>query len=111
VIKAASGGLLRRRVQTLVIFVLLTASTAAAVLGLTLLTNANELFLHAVAAQRGADVAGFVDSARATDAQLAASTRLAGVTRAGPYPEVTVTAQAANAGRRSSQGGALSCRG
>jgi putative ABC transport system permease protein len=112
VIKAASGGLLRRRVQTLVIFVLLTASTAAAVLGLTLLTNANELFLHAVAAQRGADVAAFVDSARATDAQLAASTRLAGVTTAaGPYPEATVTAQAANAGRRSSQGGPLSVPG
>ena len=38
------GGISRRLVQTMVVFVVLAASTAAALLGLTLLTSANEVF-------------------------------------------------------------------
>jgi putative ABC transport system permease protein len=92
VLRAASGGITRRLVQTTVVFVVLAASTAAALLGVTLLTNANELFYHAVAAQHGADLAVTIDAARVSPAQLAATRRAAGVTQAaGPYPETTVT--------------------
>ena len=92
VLRAASGGVTRRLVQTAVVFVVLGASTAAALLGLTLVTNANELFYNAVAAQRGAHLAVTIDSARVTAAQLAATRRVAGVTQAaGPYPEATIT--------------------
>jgi putative ABC transport system permease protein len=95
VLRAASGGISRRLVQTVVVFLVLAASTAAAVLGVTLLTSANELFYHAVAAQHGADLAVTIDSARASPAQLAATRRAAGVTQAaGPYPEATVTLSA-----------------
>ena len=75
VLRAASGGLIRRRVQTIVVFVVLVASSAAGILGLTLLTHANELFMNAVSNQRGADAAVFVNSVRVTDAQLAATRR------------------------------------
>jgi putative ABC transport system permease protein len=95
VLRAASGGLIRRRVQTLVVFVVLVAASAAGILGLTLLTHANELFLNAVAEQRGADAAVFVNSGRVTDAQLAATGRLREVTRAaGPYPAAVISVEA-----------------
>ena len=95
VLRAASGGLIRRRVQTIVVFVVLVASSAAGILGLTLLTHANELFMNAVSNQRGADAAVFVNSVRVTDAQLAATRRLKEVTKAaGPYPEATISAEA-----------------
>jgi len=63
-LRAASGGLIGRRVQTLVVFVVLVASSAAGILGLTLLTHANELFLNTVSDQRVADAAVFVNSGR-----------------------------------------------
>jgi len=92
VLRAASSGWTRRLVQTAVILVVLTASGAAALLGLTLLTSANEYFYSGFADQHGAELAVTVDAARVTPAQLAATRRLAGVTQAaGPYPEVTVT--------------------
>ena len=77
VLRAASGGIPRRLVQTTVVFVVLAGSTAAALLGVTLLTSANELFYSAVAARHGADLAVTIDAARVTTAQLAA-TRPAG---------------------------------
>ena len=100
VLRAASGGITRRLVPTVVVFVVLAASTAAALLGVTLLTNANELFYNAVAAQHGADLAVTIDAARVSTAQLAATRRAAGVTQtAGPYPETSVSlAAAARAG-------------
>jgi putative ABC transport system permease protein len=96
VLRAASGGVSRRLVQTVVIFVLLVAATAAALLGLTLLTNSNELFYNAFTARQGADVSVSIDSAKVTAAQLAATSHVPGVTKAaGPYPEATITLGAA----------------
>jgi putative ABC transport system permease protein len=106
-LRAAAGGVSRHLVQTMVVFLALAASTAAAVLGVTLLTSANELFDHAVAAQHGADLAVTIDTAQVSTAQLAAARHAAGVTRAaGPYPEATVTLSAGPAA-----GGGLSFPG
>lgn len=96
VLRAASGGLTRRLVQTVVIFIVLAAATAEATLGLSLLTNANEAFQNAFTAHRGADIAISVDTARASSAQLAATRHVPGVTEmAGPYYELTITVQGA----------------
>jgi putative ABC transport system permease protein len=92
VLRAASGGVTRRLVQTVVIFLLLVAATAAALLGLTLLTSANEAFQNGFAAHHGADVSVTIESARATGTQLAATGHVPGVTKAaGPYPVATIT--------------------
>ena len=92
-------------VPTVVVFVVLAASTAAALLGVTLLTSANELFYNAVAAQHGADLAVTIDAARVSTAQLAATRRAAGVTQtAGPYPETSVSLAAGGAGGMSIPG-------
>src|SRR5580658_701641 len=90
-IRAARGGLSGRRVQAIVIGLVALASTAASTLALGLLVASNAPFDHAFAAQRGADVTA---TARASAAQLAATTHLPGVTAAaGPFPDTTVTAQ------------------
>jgi putative ABC transport system permease protein len=89
--KAASGGLTRRPVQTAVIFLVLAAGTAAALLGVTLATSSNELFLTAFTRQHGAQLAVTIDSAKVTGAQLARTRQLPGVTQAaGPYPETFI---------------------
>jgi putative ABC transport system permease protein len=91
VLKAASGGVTRRRVQTVVIFLVLTAGAAAALLGLTLATNANAQFLGALTRQHGAHLAVTINSAKVTPAQLARTRHPPGVTQAaGPYPETAV---------------------
>jgi putative ABC transport system permease protein len=90
IITAASGWVTRRRTQTVVIFLVVLVSTTAATLGLALLVSANGPFQHAFAAQHGADVAMVVDSARASDSQVAATDRAPGVTQlSGPFPETT----------------------
>ncbi len=91
----ARGGLARRRVQTLVIGLVLLVSTGASVLALALVADSTTPFDHAFAAQHGAHVVATVDPARATGAELAATTRLPEVTAAaGPFAEVTVNAKA-----------------
>ena len=91
VLKAASGGLTRRPVQTVVIFLVLAAGAAAAMLGLTLATNSNELFLTAFTRSHGAQLAVTVNSAKVSSAQLDGTRHLPGVTQAvGPYPETFV---------------------
>jgi putative ABC transport system permease protein len=91
VLRAAEGGVIRRRVQAAVVFLVLTAGTAAAVLGLSLATSANAQFLGAFARQHGAHLAVTVDSAKVTNAQLAATSHVRGVTQAaGPYPETAI---------------------
>ena len=95
VLKAARGGLTRRRVQTIVIGLVLLISTGASVLALAIVVDSNAPFDHAFAAQHGADVVATVDPAKATTAQLAATRRLPEVTAAaGPFAEATVTATA-----------------
>jgi putative ABC transport system permease protein len=91
VLRAMRGGLARRRVQAVVIAVVLLVSTGASVLGLALAIDSNAPFDHAFAAQRGADVTATIDYPAATPAELAATRRLPQVTAAaGPFPEVTV---------------------
>jgi putative ABC transport system permease protein len=94
-----SGGLTRRKVQTVVIFTVLLVSTASATLGLGLLLDSNGPFQHAFAAQRGAEVAASIDSAKATAGQLAATGRLPEVTAAaGPFAEATITPRVSTQG-------------
>ena len=92
VLRAASGGVTRHRAQTFVIFMVLAVSTASATLGLALLAAASGPFNHAFTAQRGADAAVAVSTARTTTEQLASTRRAAGVTAAyGPFSATTVT--------------------
>jgi putative ABC transport system permease protein len=89
-VRAARGGLSGRRVQTMVIGLVLLISTAASTLALGLLVDSNAPFDHAFAAQHGSEVTA---TAQATTAQLAATAHLPGVTAAaGPFPEATVAA-------------------
>jgi putative ABC transport system permease protein len=91
--RAASGRGMSRRVQIVVIFLVLLASTAAATVGVALLAvDSGGPFQRSFAAQHGADVVAGMDSARATTAQLAATSRVPAVTRAaGPFPEASMT--------------------
>jgi putative ABC transport system permease protein len=94
VVRTAAGGLLRHKVQAVVIGMVLLVSTASATLGLTLLAANSGPFNHAFAAQHGADLAVTVNAARASAAQLAATRGLPGVTAAaGPFAEAIVQTQ------------------
>src|ERR1700683_1186894 len=91
-VRAARSGLSGRRVQAMVIGLVLLVSTAASTLALGLLVDSNAPFDHAFAAQHGSEVTATV---QASTAQLAAPTHLPGVTAAaGPFPETTITATA-----------------
>jgi putative ABC transport system permease protein len=104
VLRAARGGLGGRRLQAVIICLVVLAATAAATLALGMLADAHSPFDHAFAVQRGADDTVTVDASLATGARLAATTRLAGVTAAaGPFAETTVTAQLAVPGLSGSQ--------
>jgi putative ABC transport system permease protein len=94
VARAVRGGIgRRRRVQTIVIAVVLVVSTASSVLGLALVVDSHATFDHAFAAQHGAHLVATIDASRATPAQLAATARLPQVTAAaGPFAEADVTA-------------------
>ena len=90
-VRTASGGMRRHKVAAIVIAVVLFVATASATLGLALLAATNGPFTHAFAAQRGADVTVTANAARASDAELAATGHLGGVTGfAGPFAETTV---------------------
>ena len=98
-VRAARGGLAGRRVQAVVIGLVVLAATAASTLALGLLVDSSAPFDHAFTAQHGAQVAAQVDTSKASAARLAATTRLPGVTAAsGPFPETTVTAQISTPG-------------
>ena len=91
VARAVAGGLARRRVQTVVIGLVVLISTAAAVLATALLAESSAPFDHAFAARHGAHVTAAINPARASPAQLAATTRLPQVTAAaGPFAETTI---------------------
>jgi hypothetical protein len=55
VVRTASGGMLRHKVQAVVIVAVLFIATASATLGLALLNANNSPFTRAFAAQHGAD--------------------------------------------------------
>jgi putative ABC transport system permease protein len=88
---AVRGEISRRRVQTVVIGLVLLVTTAASVLALALVTDSNAPFDQAFAAQRGAEATMTFD-ARASRVQLAATAGLPGVTAAaGPFAEVATS--------------------
>jgi len=90
-VRTASGGLLRHKVQAVVIVAVLFIATASATLGLALLSASNSPFTKAFAAQRGADATVTASTGRASAARLAATSRVAGVTAlAGPFDAVTI---------------------
>jgi len=94
VVRTASGGILRHKVQAVVIAAVLLVATASATLGLALLAASDGPFTHAFAAQRGADVTFTVNAAHATGAELAATRHVSGVSAAaGPFAAATVTSQ------------------
>lgn len=96
IIRAARGGLAGRRLQAVVIGLVVLACTAASVLALGMLADTQSPFDRGFAAQRGADVTADMSTAAVSSAQLAATAHAAGVTAAaGPYPEVSVTADIA----------------
>jgi len=91
VVRTASGGVFRHKVQAVVIMAVLCISTASATLGLGLLNASNSPFNRAFAQQLGADAKVAANPAKATAAQLAATGHLAGVTAlAGPFAATTV---------------------
>jgi putative ABC transport system permease protein len=99
VFRAARGGLGGRRLQAVIIGVVVLASTAASTLALGMLADAHSPFDHAFAAQHGADVTVTVDTSLATRARLASAAMVAGVTAvAGPYAVNTVTANVTTPG-------------
>jgi putative ABC transport system permease protein len=96
VYQAARGGLGGRRLQAVVIGLVVLACTAASTLALGMLINARVPFDHAFTAQHGADVTASVNTSAASAAELAATTRLPGVTgAAGPFPQTSVTVNVA----------------
>jgi putative ABC transport system permease protein len=91
VVRTASGGILRHKVQAFVIVAVLFIATASATLGLALLNAGTSPFAKAFAAQRGAEVTVTVNPARASAAQLAATAHATGVTAmAGPFDTTSI---------------------
>jgi putative ABC transport system permease protein len=91
---AAWAGIAGRKLQAVIVGVVVLAATATSVVALGLLANANGPFDRAFARQNGADITASVDPSAATAAQIAATDLLPGVTAAaGPYRTVLVTAQ------------------
>jgi putative ABC transport system permease protein len=90
VVRAARSGLSGRRVQAMVIGLVLLITTAASTLAVGLLVDSNAPFDHAFAAKHGSEV---TVTAQASTARLGATSHLPGVTAAaGPFPETTITA-------------------
>ena len=91
VVRTASGGILRHKVQAVVIVAVLFIATASATLGLALLNANNSPFTRAFAAQQGADLTVTANPGLATVTELAATAHVAGVTAmAGPFDETTI---------------------
>jgi putative ABC transport system permease protein len=94
VVRAARGGLGGRRLQAVIIGLVVLTATAASTLALGMLADAHGPFDHAFASQHGADVAVTVDTTVASQADLGNATTVKGVTAvAGPFAAESVTAQ------------------
>jgi putative ABC transport system permease protein len=90
-VRTATGGAGRHKVQAVVLVIVLAVATASALLGMALLNGNDAPFDRSFAAQNGASVTLTVKSARASEAQLAATSHAAGVTAAaGPFGQATV---------------------
>jgi putative ABC transport system permease protein len=94
VFRAARGGLGGRRLQAIIIGLVVLVSTAASTLALGMLADAHSPFDHAFAQQHGADLAVSIDTQVADAAQIASATHVKGVTAvAGPFAVDSVSAQ------------------
>ncbi|MFJ5310266.1 FtsX-like permease family protein [Streptomyces sp. NPDC088350] len=94
VLRAALSGLRGRRLQALIIGVVMLSATATSTVALGLLANAHGAFDGAFAKQNGAHVTVTVNTSVADTSQLAATSRLSGVKAAsGPLGEVQVNAR------------------
>ncbi len=94
IIRAARGGLGGRRLQAVVIGLVVLACTAASVLAVGMLVDSQSPFDRGFAAQHGADVTADMSLSAASSAQLTATSHVSGVTAvAGPFPETTVGAE------------------
>jgi putative ABC transport system permease protein len=87
VVRAARGGLAGRRVQAMVIGLVVLVSTAASTLALGMLVDSNAPFDHAFAAQQGAQVMATVTPSD----RLATATPAEMTARAGPFGETTAS--------------------
>ena len=93
-VRTATGGMLRHKVQMVVLGMVLLVSTASATLGLALLAATSGPFQHAFNAQDGAHLIVTVNPARTGAGRLAATRSLPGVSAmAGPFGEATVQTQ------------------
>jgi putative ABC transport system permease protein len=91
VMRAVRGGIARRRVQTIVIALVVTISTTSTVVALALVVNSAAPFDRAFASQRGADIAAAINPSVSAE-RLAKTAHVTGVTAAaGPFPETTVS--------------------
>jgi putative ABC transport system permease protein len=94
VFRAARGGLGGRKLQAVIIGLVVLVATAASTLALGMLADAHSPFDHAFATQNGADIAVTVDTSVASAAQITAATKVKGVTAvAGPFASENVDAQ------------------
>ena len=94
VFRAARGGLGGRKLQAVIIGLVVLVATAASTLALGMLADAHSPFDHAFASQKGADVAVTVDTSVASPAQITAATKVKGTTAvAGPFASRNVDAQ------------------
>jgi putative ABC transport system permease protein len=94
VFRAARGGLGGRKLQAVIIGLVVLVATAASTLALGMLADAHSPFDHAFASQNGADVAVTVDTSVASAAQIMAAAKVKGVTAvAGPFAADNVDAQ------------------
>ncbi|MFD6043203.1 hypothetical protein ACFWG7_18060 [Streptomyces koyangensis] len=82
---ASRAAVRRRRLQTVVIGLVVTATTATLLLGLALLHAASAPFDRAFAGQRGAHAVASFDLDRVGTGELAAAGRTSGAQTAGPF--------------------------
>ncbi|GAA1796438.1 hypothetical protein GCM10009682_17700 [Luedemannella flava] len=89
--RVVRSGVGRRRVQTVVIALVVLVAVAAAVLGGSLMVASTAPFDRAFAQQHGAHLTAQFDAAKVTADQLAATAKASGVTAAaGPFPTAAV---------------------
>jgi putative ABC transport system permease protein len=89
--RVVRSGVGRRRVQTVVIGLVVAIAVTSSVLGGTLLVASTAPFDRAFGQQNGAHLTAHFDATKVTAGQLAASARAAGVSgAAGPFPTATI---------------------
>jgi putative ABC transport system permease protein len=98
VLRAVRGGIARRRLQTVVITLVVLISTTATVVAVALVVNSEAPFDHAFASQHGADITAAIAPSVGAES-IARTTHVSGVTSAGgPYPETTVAVRSGGFG-------------